>query len=67
MVAIPSYQRPEGFYKNTYKRVLEPLGLAGRAILFLQTDEDEEAYRAKLVHTGVRIERAPKGFAEVSC
>ncbi len=66
IVAIPSYKRPDRFYEKTYKRVLEPLGLADKTLVFLQTDEDESAYDKKFAGTDVRFTRAPKGFAEVN-
>ena len=65
-IAIPSYRRAEELFEKTYKCVLEPLGLAASTIVFIQTDEDEKAYRDKFQGTGVRFERAPKGFAEVN-
>ena len=65
-IAVPTYQRPKEFYEKTYTCVLKPLGLAASTIVFIQTDEDEMAYRKQLRGTKIRTERAPKGFAEVN-
>ncbi len=66
VVAIPSYGRADGFYEKTYKRVLEPLGLVDKTFVFIQTDDDAAAYRAKFAGTAIRFIRAPKGFAEAN-
>ena len=44
-----------------------PLGLVEYSIVFVQTDDDEAAYKARFAGTPIRFQRAPeKGFAEVN-
>ena len=66
-IAIPSYNRADQLFERTYERILLPMGLTSKALVFLQTDEDERVYRERFAGTGVSFVRAPqKGFAAVN-
>ena len=67
VIAIPSYNRADQLFKKTYERILLPMGLTSKALVFLQTDEDVRTYHEKFAGTGTGFVRAPKkGFAQVN-
>ena len=67
VIAIPSYNRADQLFKKTYERILLPMGLTSKALVFLQTDEDVRTYHEKFAGTGMGFARAPKkGFAQVN-
>jgi hypothetical protein len=67
VIAIPSYNRADQLFKKTYERILLPMGLTSKALVFLQTDEDARTYHEKFAGTDMGFVRAPeKGFAQVN-